>query len=1474
MPKSLNFDNLIPFGRGNSQNDAFEELICQLARDHSHQKGANDFRRVATPDAGKECYAVFENGDRWHWQAKFFQTSINNHKNVKKYFVCLPKDFPDGSGGKSENNKWDEIVNELKTWAEDNHEQEVEIELWGASEIADFLSKNEHAGRRKFWFGEIEIRKEKLDFTVIDSIQGAGERYHSDINVEIDTKKNFDALALRPKFVELFCKQFQSISEKRCFTEEINKQVQKLLECSEGLLESIKQEKVKLYSFQNIRDNLQKTEDLVRKSINERRDKYWEIKRKEYTKLSEEERNFNSDFESLDNLDSQIIRTKYFFDREVKSTENPLILLIGKAMVGKTHLFCDIAKERIENNLPTILCLGDQFNNLDHPIEQLSKFLDLKVDTREELLQALNSFAESQNERLLIMIDAINESDNRKIWSTNLHTVVNEIKKYPGLALAISVRDSEMDNIITEDLRKHCVQILHPGFEGKILEALKIFCNNFNLSLPQIPIFDPEFENPGFLYITCKTLSEEGETKFIANKGGLQSLFDKYIQLLNKNLINKLELPSGINYVNRTISCLIPSFYESDSINFETAQDTLVDELKRSIGERSINVLEALINMSLFRRFTHRDNTSVGFSYQRVKDYLTAKDLVSKTIDKENIQNSFNKSSKLYLQCFDSHGDRKRVNRSFVNALSIIIPEEFGMELIYLAYQNGNSVDLDFVEAFCESLIWRSKESLNDSTKEIINKILKAKSINYRWPALKSLLNLATIPEHPFNAYFLHDYLIEMRMNDRDEHWSMFIQSDDEGHGHTPPNNRLDKFIEWILNIDSPFSITKDVRILAAIVLAWSFTSSNRFTRDNATKCLSKLLVDNLDISIELLELFGNVNDIYVEERLIASIYGSIQESKNLDSLGELAENIFNRYFSNGSPKPHILLRDYARGIVEFAFYKKENISIDKSKIKPPYKSNFPGIPPENIFEDYKLKYQSKDTSSQFSAFHCLYSSIENEWTGDFNKYVLSSCSSYFINCLLKNKRPSIEKKEREKSFENSLNNSQRKRKKKVKEFKDKMVTSLKPDLVKIDEGNNIKFQIELSCDQALVKKYENEKKQLRTMLSKEQFCTYIKLNDESSFQESQFDKNLAARWIFKRVFDLGWNPEQFSSFDSEINRSYLSRDGRKVERIAKKYQWIAFHEFLAYLTDNYHYGSHFSNDNEAYDGPWQLSARDIDPTFTLKFKDNLEEQNQIETSSWAKPSYTNKEIFEDSKIDIPQFINLNNPDGEKFTLVTGDYEWKEEEEKLSLERSPNFSLSFKRKYNLYVDMLLVRKSEKDQFVEEVKNKKYFPGEFTHDLSYQHFYSEYFWRFSSDYFNWKSISIDGNDSQTKLLPAVLSYRFENSHDCSFNNGERLHLLNRKIIEDLNLSKSRNQYELLDTNNKAVCIDTLAADLGFNGLVLSKDLVDKFCEKNKVEPIWFVFNALYAMETRGVQDTYSVWHCDKGYSFKELYTLNS
>ena len=76
------------------------------------------------------------------------------------------------------------------------------------------------------------------------------------------------------------------------------------------------------------------------------------------------------------------------------------------------------------------------------------------------------------------------------------------------------------------------------------------------------------------------------------------------------------------------------------------------------------------------------------------------------------------------------------------------------------------------------------------------------------------------------------------------------------------------------------------------------------------------LLASRLEPVTRLVECFADVNDPYVAERVYAVAYGVAMRSRESEGVGNLASAVYRRVFASGNPPAHILLRDYARALL------------------------------------------------------------------------------------------------------------------------------------------------------------------------------------------------------------------------------------------------------------------------------------------------------------------------------------------------------------------------------------------------------------------------------------------------------------------------------------------------------------------------------------------------------------------------------
>ena len=249
------------------------------------------------------------------------------------------------------------------------------------------------------------------------------------------------------------------------------------------------------------------------------------------------------------------------------------------------------------------------------------------------------------------------------------------------------------------------------------------------------------------------------------------------------------------------------------------------------------------------------------------------------------------------------------------------------------------------------------------------------------------VLTVSTVPGHPLNAEFLDRMLREMSMADRDVKWSIYIHN---AYGTKGP---IDRLIDWAWRIAPEDKLEPSVIDLATTTLAWMLTTSNRFLRDRATKALVSLLTDRFDFTANLITKFSEVDDPYVTERVYAVAYGVAMRSHDVDQVCGLAQLVYERVFASSSPPAHILLRDYARGVVERAVHLGADLGVDESQARPPYNSVWPKIPNETTVKAFGRRSKDMDPTADSLEWSRtrIYDSVMSD---DFGHYVLRSEAS------------------------------------------------------------------------------------------------------------------------------------------------------------------------------------------------------------------------------------------------------------------------------------------------------------------------------------------------------------------------------------------------------------------------------------------------------------------------------------------------
>ncbi len=997
---SIDWQNIKSFN--NSQNNAFEELVCQMAREESISD-KKDFYRIAAPDGGVEAYCVLINGEEYGWQAKYFssmgssqwsqvkksfKTALKTHPNLTKYYICIPLDRQDPRCG---NKMWfmDEWNKKTQEWFDYAKAQgrNIAFEYWGSSELIHRLSEKKHAGRKLFWFSKEEFSDEWFQSHIESSIKNLGHRYTPELNFELDIANHFDSLRRNKRLhdriksnLHALLKEFRKLDEEflgQIVVKDFINLLQNQLDVSQ----------ISELKFFNIKAILNYCESVVLLLQNHKKT----LINKE-NELSKQTVNLkmhyiNRAYDALDEF-------KIFINGPTLVLANqPIVLLSGETGIGKSHLLADIASKIINENKSCIFLLGQHFASEESPWTQiLNNLLRLRCNEN-ELLGALHAKAEAQGERLLFIVDAINEGEGRYFWPEYIKGFINDFSKYSWLSLVLSVRTSyesliAPNNAIQDNV---AIRVKHHGFENAEYQASSFFFSQYGIEQPSIPLLHPEFSNPLFLKLFCEGLNRSGQKRIPKGYGGITSIIDFFLSSIDE----KLSTPAFFDYqpasnkkvVRKVINALIREKLQNDCspILYDSAIDISNEILSKYSTKKGFIdnlVSEGVLCKDIYWR--NGDQEFIYFAYERFEDHLTVAYLLEKCVRDNSIEFAF--------QCngiLDRYIDKSYRYQGIIEALSIQLPEKFDKELYELISDEKKS-EISIIEAFIKSLIWRKPETIKQKVNDYVNQHILGDEKTYDL-FMQMVYSVSSDPEHLFNANSFHRYLMQFSLAERDAIWTTYLHDKDY------KGSAMQRLIDWAWRDGNKKYLSNESRLLSGKALAWLFTSTNISLRDSATKALVCILENNITIITRLLEDFNNVNDPYVYERILAAAYGAVLLSDDLNGLDILADFILQSIFKKEEVYPNVLVRDYSRNIIEYALYRQVFTFENPDIIRPPYKSNFPNIFPSNEEIDaYKFDYKTEN-SKKYMGQNAILHSMVTEYGrgtcnyGDFGRYTFQS---------------------------------------------------------------------------------------------------------------------------------------------------------------------------------------------------------------------------------------------------------------------------------------------------------------------------------------------------------------------------------------------------------------------------------------------------------------------------------------------------
>lgn len=1023
----------------------------------------------------------------------------------------------------------------------------------------------------------------------------------------------------------------------------------------------------------------------LNQKIEEKIDQLYELQREKEEAEAEKKRDYSyrPPFESEISRMRELRRVNNDFLDDIENisvelSNKPCLIMQGEAGCGKSHLLGDVASERNRNGKPTLLLLGQLFKSGQTAWQNTLSQLSLSC-SKENFLAALNAIGKQIGSRVLLLIDALNEGAGKEIWPHELAGYIEDFKDYSYVGLALTVRSTYYQIVVPEQIRtdENITHTTHEGFKGNEYAALRLFAEHYGLEQPNFPLLAPEFSNPLFLQLICQGVKDAGLKKFPQGFQGVSALFDRYLKAIINNLIRRREEYRLRDHVIKSaIYKMAEVCFKQEHTRTIPLQDAVDLFDKEFPAYRHLLydlLLENVFIQNVSRDYkNNRDMEVVYFAYERLSDYYMAEQLLKPYTTAAEIKEAFlpqNQLGRLIEEAVWS-------NRGIMEILSVLLPERFQLEIIEVydwVFGKEHEDLLGNIEEWLnifllDSLKWRTAESIDDAK---ITQWLKNGNLyidEHTW--FNTLIELTAQVGHPFNSDRLHRILSRYKMPERDGFWLQYLRfysgKDDQGNGF--PVRRL---IDWAWQKGLSEIVDRETARLTAQTLSWVLSTSNIALRDEVTKALVNLLEEQPEALITDLKAFRMIDDYYILERLYAVAYGCALRTSKDSSLLKIAQYVYNSIFKKGQPPKHILLRDYAKNIVDYAVYRRLKVKGDLSLIQPPYRSTMPtNIPSPEEMEAFELNRDTPGFKETDGHYHNQIKFSVMSW--DFGRYTIESAFGDFSAV-------SFTAEDEYKSFLKCLSKNKREAVKFYHFFMEHQA------LYREKKGNFTYHLGEESYNDmmdSMDRQIEHWSKTIESLLSKEEnafFCERVRphienLQRQKSKSFREFDTEPIKRWIVQRIFELGYDIKLHGAYDRSVS-NYNDRMGNKIERIGKKYQWIALHKAVAMVADNFKVKEErWSKKSRLriYPGPWHGHLRDIDPAFTTKKRSEDDEYEDItitepETKWWIdeRYDYWSRPASEwvNTIEDLPNpaaVIQQKDPSGLEWVYLKASIHWRE----------------------------------------------------------------------------------------------------------------------------------------------------------------------------------------------------------------------
>ena len=974
---------------------SFEMLCYVIAKREYENKGEFSSIDDSGGGDGVEFYLTLKTGKEIGWQAKFFPANarLNHggrkkqivsslkrscylHPHLKEWILCTNSKFT-----KEELEYFKKVL--LKEIPEGMN---VKLVHWNENDFIYWTSQNKYSGIRNYFFGELEFDMDWIKNTFNNQLSIVKDKYEKNLHVETNLEEYIDNIVVSNSFKEkimIFIKELNDILI------EFNKEL--LLDLTnQALNKTLFEAKNLLIEFSNslkvtLMGNLSFSKLLL--------DKIEYFKTQDFINITNSK--FNLELDKLKYIIEEFFKKKlnyvkdgditldligYYYDNEnrwdymentnLKATSKLCrdidyygdilyrrieklnsywdllklknINILSAAGKGKTHLSCRIVEKNILESNPAIYVSGQKFLSDINPLNQLLTILDVPSNYNfKDFIEALDILAESHDCKIPIIIDGLNEITingrfHSQLLKNNIPNLVSHITNSKNIILITTCRQTYKDAIWKNEYDNFYYLYGYNPEEVKI--AVARYFKEYKINATNPLRYSEYFENPLYLKIFCETKNKnkfEYTEVFIGDES-IYEIFDQYLKICNKNILKTLShLDPHIENIGRDLEEIGKHLWKSNNryISYEAFAEIIEPKVPDYIMSKTKAIQDE--NLVIMRNWTN-EKEYIQFTYDKLAGFIIAKSIIGiNLVEFSEFINSKEIKEKLFSK------EKNKLHPLYddiLSCLSALLPQNY-CKYIHEIIEDEGAFSYS-IKTFFEI----SPQLINSTAVSLVTKLFTFKdNINRLFDlSLSILLHL----NHPLNINFWSEQLKNLSMGNRDVYWTEFLRTSSKFNVQEVINELEFNSKKNISEFDD--YLIQTIHLQAKLVM-WFLTSTVRKFRDTATRSLYYYGRKFPNEFYNLLLYSFDINDPYINERMLAALYG-ICMARHYELDGEFvneflipkAKEIYSNMFKKNAKysTTHILKREYAFRILELALYHKQDLfsELQKRRIFPPFK--------------------------------------------------------------------------------------------------------------------------------------------------------------------------------------------------------------------------------------------------------------------------------------------------------------------------------------------------------------------------------------------------------------------------------------------------------------------------------------------------------------------------------------------------------